>query len=79
MSAEKIGAIGVILSHLRKSQTPFGCVLALGTMDHTQTQPINQLPFSTSIFVLAYYQVKDFLIIANMSHLKEFPMAHVTG
>ena len=33
---------------LRASPISFGGVLVLGTMDHTQIQPINQLPFLTS-------------------------------
>ena len=33
----------------------FGGVLILGTMDHTQIQPINQLPFLTSTLVLARF------------------------
>ena len=55
LSAEQLSAIDIILRYLRKSQIPFGGVLILGTMDHTQIQPINLLPFLTSSLVLTSF------------------------
>ena len=55
ISAQQLSAIGIVLRKVRDSQTPFGGVLILGTMDHTQIQPINQLPFLTSSLVLTCF------------------------
>ena len=41
---------------MRKLQISFGGVLIFGTMDHTQIQPINQLPFLTSSLTLTIFQ-----------------------
>ena len=56
LSAEQLSAIDIILRKLIKSQIPFGGVLIFGTMDHTQIQPINQLPFLTSSLTLTIFQ-----------------------
>ena len=56
ISAEQLGAIDIILRNLCESQIPFGGVLILGTMDNTQIQPINMLPFLTSTLVLTCFQ-----------------------
>ena len=57
-SAEQIGAIDVILRHIRKSQITFRGALIVGTIDHTKIKPINHLPFLTSpsTLVLKCYQ-----------------------
>ena len=48
LSAEFISAIDIILRNLRKSNTIFGGVLIIGTLDHTQIQPWEGRPFLTS-------------------------------
>ena len=50
-----MSAIDIILCKERDSQIPFRGVLILGTIDHTQIQLINQLPFLTSSLVLTYF------------------------
>ena len=59
ISAERISAIDIITRKIRGSQISFGGVLILGTMDHTQIQPINQLPFSTSSLILTCFQAVE--------------------
>ena len=56
ISAKQIGAIDITLRKLLESQIPFGGVLILGNMDHTQIQPIIMLPFLTSTLVLTCFQ-----------------------
>jgi hypothetical protein len=56
-SAETLAAFDIILRKLRKSQTPFGGVLIIGTMDHTQIPPINALPFLMSTLVLTCFSM----------------------
>ena len=55
-SAQQIATIGIIMRKLRNSQLPFGGILIIGSMDNTQIQPINQLPFLTSSMVLTCFQ-----------------------
>ncbi|MDB4430362.1 GIY-YIG nuclease family protein [bacterium] len=55
VSAEILSALDIILRVERKSQIPFGGILILGTMDPTQIQPINQLPFLTSSLMLTCF------------------------
>ena len=55
-SAQQIATIDIIMRKLRNSQLPFGGILIIGSMDHTQIQPINQLPFLTSSMVLTSFQ-----------------------
>ena len=57
VSAEQLCTIDIILRKIRKSQTPFGGVLILCTMDHTQLQPINQLPVLTSSMMITCFQM----------------------
>ncbi len=66
-SAELLAAFDIILRKLRKSQTPFGGVLFLGSMDHAQIPPINALPFLMSSLVLTSF---------SMVQLKESVRAH---
>ena len=47
-----MSAVDITLRILRKSHIPFGGLLLVGTMDHKQIQPINQLPFLTPSLVL---------------------------
>ena len=54
-SAEQLAVFDIILRKLRKSSAPFGGVLLLGTMDHTQLQPIASLPFLLSTSVLTCF------------------------
>ena len=55
VSAEQIAVFDIILRKLRKSHLPFGGVLLIGTMDHTQLQPINALPFLLSTLVITSF------------------------
>ena len=55
-SAQQIATLDIILRKLRNSQLPFGGLLILGSMDNSQIQPINQLPFLTSSLVLTSFQ-----------------------
>ena len=56
ISGQQMSAIDIILRKERESQVPFGGVLLLGSMDHVQIQPINQLPFLTSSLVLTCFK-----------------------
>lgn len=51
-SADRLATADIILRYLRKSQTPFGGVLILGSMDHAQIQPIKAMPFLLSSLVI---------------------------
>lgn len=55
ISAEQLAVFDIILRKLRKSLAPFGGVLLLGTMDHTQLQPIAALPFLLFTSVLTCF------------------------
>ena len=55
-SAQQIATIDIIMRKLRNSQLPFGGILIIGSMDNSQIQPINQLPFLTSSMVLTCFQ-----------------------
>ena len=58
VSAEQFCTIDIIkIQKIRSSQTPFGGVLILGTTDHTQLQPINQLPILTSSMMMTCFQM----------------------
>ena len=55
LSAELVAVLDIIFRKTRKSKLPFGGVLVIGTMDHTQLQPINALPFLMSTLVLTSF------------------------
>ena len=55
-SVQQIATIDIITRKLRNSQLPFGGLLIIGSMDNSQIQPINQLPFLTSGLVLTSFQ-----------------------
>ena len=55
ISALLICTIDIILRKLCNSDIPFGGVYISGTMDNSQIQPINQIPFLTSTLVLACF------------------------
>ena len=55
ISAEQLATIDIILRKLRRSSLPFGGILIIGTMDHTQTQPINAMPFLMSTLMLTSF------------------------
>ena len=55
LAAELLSVIDIMFRKLRKSVTPFGGVLITGTMDHTQLQPINALPFLLSSHILTCF------------------------
>ena len=55
ISAMLICTIDIILRKLRNSDLPFGGVYISGTMDNSQIQPINQIPFLTSTLVLTCF------------------------
>ena len=57
VSAEQLCTIDIILRKICKSQSPFGGVLILFTMDHTQLQPIKQLPVLTSSMMITCFQM----------------------
>ena len=48
ISAQQIATIDIILRTSRESQLPFGGVFIIASMDDTQIQPIDQLPFLSS-------------------------------
>ena len=56
LSAQEVSSIDITMRILRKSHIPFGGLFLIGTMDHLQIQPINQLPFLTSSLVLTYFE-----------------------
>ena len=55
MSAEILSLIDMILRRLRKSPTPFGGVLVMGTMDHAQLAPVKGLPFLLSSHIMTCF------------------------
>ena len=55
ISALLICTIDIILRKLHNSEIPFGGVYISGTMDNSQIQPINQIPFLTSTLVLTCF------------------------
>lgn len=57
VSAEQLCTIDIVLRKIRKSQTPFGGVLILCTMNHTQLQPINQLLILTLSMMITCFQM----------------------
>ena len=56
LSAQEVSAVDITLRILHKYHIPFGGLLLVGTMDHKQIQPINQLPFLTSSLVLTCFE-----------------------
>ena len=67
--------IEIILRKLRSSDIPYGGVLIVGTMDHTQTQPVNALPFLLSSHILTCYtmvQLKESVQAADNELFCEF-------
>ena len=54
-SAEVIAALDIIFRKARNSTTPFGGVLILGTLDHTQCQPINAMTFLMSSLLMTCF------------------------
>ena len=50
-----ICTIDIILRKICNSEIPFGGVYISGTMDNSQIQPINQIPFLTSTLVLTCF------------------------
>ena len=62
LSAEQLSILDIILRKARSTDVPFGGVLILGTMDHTQLGAINGWPFLLSSHVLT-----DF-VITQLSH-----------
>lgn len=57
LSAEFVQAIDIILRNIRKSNTMFGGVLLIGTLDHTQIQPWEGRPFLTSPQILPCFKM----------------------
>ena len=57
VSAEQLATIDIIMRKLQKCHLPFGGVLIVGTMDHSQTQPIQAMPFLLSTLVLASFNI----------------------
>ena len=55
-SAEVMYTLDIIFCKARNSTTttPFGGVLIIGTLDHTQCQPINAMPFLLSSLLGSY-------------------------
>ena len=75
VSAEQLAIIDIILRKLRNSRMPFGGVLILGTMDHTQIQPINALPFLLSSLILTsltMVELKESVRAADDPLFREF-------
>lgn len=59
ISAEQLSAMEIVLRKKRRSQTPFGGVLILGTMDPSQLEPIRQLPFLVSSLMLTCFRAVE--------------------
>jgi len=75
VSAEQLSIFDIILRKLRRSRIPFGGVLLIGTMDHTQTQPIKALPFLLSSLILTSFtmvQLKESVPAAEDTLFCEF-------
>ena len=75
VSAEQLSILKIILRKLRKSELPFGGVLILGSMDHTQTHPVNATPFLLSSLILTTFtmvQLKESVRAARDAQFCEF-------
>ena len=57
LSAELVSVLDMILRTVRNTNIPFGGVLFLLTMDHTQLAPINGKPFLISSHVLSCFKM----------------------
>ena len=55
VSSDELATIDIILRKGRRSQTPFGGVMIIGTMDPSQLKPINQQPLLTSSLMLTCF------------------------
>lgn len=59
LPAELVSVIDIILRRIWDSQVVFGGVLIIGTMDHTQLQPVSGRPFLlSSLIVTSFKMVK---------------------
>ena len=67
VSANTLSIIEIIIRKLCQSQTSFGGVLIFSSLDHTQLQPINELPFLTSSLMMICFQAM---------HLQQSVRAH---
>ena len=57
--AELLSVIDIILRRIRNSQIVFGGVLVIGTMDHTQLQPVTGRPLLlSSLIITCFVMVK---------------------
>ena len=54
-SNQQLATIDIILCKEQNFQIPFGGVLIIGTMDPTQLQPIDKLPFLTSSLMMTCF------------------------
>ena len=55
VSAEILSVIDIILRRLRNSQNVFGGILIIGTMDHTQLQPVSGRPLLLSSLIITCF------------------------
>lgn len=72
VSAEQLSALDIILRDIRGSNIPFGGALILGTMDHTQIQPIQQMPFLTSTLVMTCFVAVELIHSVRAHNDPEF-------
>ena len=55
--AEFWATIDIILRRIRDSNIYLGGILVIGTIDHTQIQPINGKPFLTSTHIVTCWRM----------------------
>jgi hypothetical protein len=55
--AELLSVIDIILRRVRESQVVFGGVHIVGTMDHTQLQPVSGRPFLLSSLIITCFKM----------------------
>ena len=57
VSAEVLSTLDMILRRIRQNSIPFGGVLIICTLDHTQLRPIRGLPFLVSTHILSCFRM----------------------
>ena len=66
--AEVMSTIDIIFRKAHKSTTPFGGVLNIGTLYHTQFQPINAMTFLLSSLLMTCF---TFVVLGESVHAAE--------
>lgn len=72
VSAEVLSTIDMFLRRIRQNSIPFGGVLLICTLDHTQLQPVRGKPFLVSTHVLSCFRMSRLQHSVRASNDKDF-------